>query len=220
MTSANPEQYDAWYRTARGAWIGEREYRMIRRYLQPRQNETVLDLGCGTGYFTRRLANDQDGEVIGMDRDPEAIRYAQLHAAKSETYVVASGEALPVASDTFDLSLSVTALCFADNQPQFLRELARVTRRRTAVGLLKRHSLLWREKRQGGGTGAYRGARWHAPQEALALFRAAGLHRPLVRTAINLPSGSKASRLAERLFPDFLPWGGFLLVVCDVEKDV
>lgn len=25
-----PEQYDAWYRTARGAWIGEIEYRLLR----------------------------------------------------------------------------------------------------------------------------------------------------------------------------------------------
>lgn len=29
------EEYDAWYRTPRGAWIGEVEYRLIRRLLAP-----------------------------------------------------------------------------------------------------------------------------------------------------------------------------------------
>ncbi|MGO9308714.1 MAG: class I SAM-dependent methyltransferase [Spirochaetia bacterium] len=215
-----PEQYDSWYRTGPGEWMGEREYRLVRHYLRPRSYETVLDSGCGTGYFTRRLAYDQDANVVGIDPDPEAIRYARLKTVKSETYAVARGEDLPFPSDSFDLSVSITALCFADDQLQFLKELARVTRRRIAVGLLYRHSLLWLKKGRCGGTGAYQGARWHTLQEALGLFKAAGLPSPLARTAINLPSGSKVSRLLERLLPDSFPWGGFLLVVCDVDKRV
>jgi cyclopropane fatty-acyl-phospholipid synthase-like methyltransferase len=70
MTLSNSEQYDAWYQTARGEWIGQQEYRLVRYYLGPRPHETVLDIGCGTGYFTRCFANDQDANVVGIDPDP------------------------------------------------------------------------------------------------------------------------------------------------------
>ena len=216
MTSTDLEQYDHWYRTPRGRWIGEREYGLTRRYLEPRPAETVLDAGCGTGYFTRCFARDQAATVVGIDSNPEAIRYARLHAARQETYALARGEALSFSSHSFDLAVSFTALCFADDQLQFLKELARVTRRRIAVGLLNRNSLLWVKKGRSGGKGAYRGAHWHTPREAIGLFSAAGLLNPSVRTAVNFASGSRAVRILERLLPDFLPWGGFLLMVCDV----
>ena len=31
-----PEQYEAWYATPRGAWIGEEEYCLLRSLLAPR----------------------------------------------------------------------------------------------------------------------------------------------------------------------------------------
>jgi 2-polyprenyl-3-methyl-5-hydroxy-6-metoxy-1,4-benzoquinol methylase len=53
MTAA---EYDAWYRTPRGEWIGETEYRLLGKLLAARPHETLIDVGCGTGYFTRRFA--------------------------------------------------------------------------------------------------------------------------------------------------------------------
>lgn len=53
-----PEQYDAWYDTSRGCWIGETEYQLIRRLLDPHPGESLLDVGCGTGWFTRAAVAD------------------------------------------------------------------------------------------------------------------------------------------------------------------
>ena len=39
-----PEDYDAWYRTPRGAWIGETEYRLLWNLLAPRPGERLLDV--------------------------------------------------------------------------------------------------------------------------------------------------------------------------------
>ena len=76
MTSAD---YDAWYDIPRGHWSGYTEYRLLRRLsaLQPR--ETLLDVGCGIGWFTRRFAATHGGHVTGLDRDAEHLAYARAH---------------------------------------------------------------------------------------------------------------------------------------------
>jgi SAM-dependent methyltransferase len=222
MTGPTPEEYDRWYQTPRGRWIGQLEYGLVRSLLKPRPEESLLDVGCGTGYFTRCLARDQAAAVVGVDPDPAVIEYARLHAANRERYIVAPGEALPFSSRAFDLSVSITAMCFVQDQVKFLREMARVTHRCFAVGLLHRHSLLWRCEGRGGGQGGYRGAHWHTKQEVVGIFAAAGLFPIFMRTALHFPSGNSVARMFERILPIWWPWGGFIIVICNVagqEKD-
>ncbi|MBI3918343.1 MAG: class I SAM-dependent methyltransferase, partial [Betaproteobacteria bacterium] len=75
-----PEQYDAWYRTPRGRWIGENEHRLLEALLAPAPGESLLDVGCGTGYFTRKFAR-RELPVTGVDLDPAMLDFARRHAA-------------------------------------------------------------------------------------------------------------------------------------------
>ena len=52
----NPADYDAWYATPRGRWIGDAEYALAARLLAPQAGDSLPDVGCGTGWFTRRAA--------------------------------------------------------------------------------------------------------------------------------------------------------------------
>jgi SAM-dependent methyltransferase len=52
-------------------------YRFLRRYL-PDPPASVLDIGCGTGHYTARLAED-GFEAWGVDLDPAMIDYARAH---------------------------------------------------------------------------------------------------------------------------------------------
>jgi len=46
-----PEQYEAWYATQRGAWIGDEEYRLIASLLAPeRRPEMMYDWGNYGGW--------------------------------------------------------------------------------------------------------------------------------------------------------------------------
>ena len=164
-----PAAYDAWYRTPRGAWIGETEFRLLRTLLQPELSASVIDVGCGTGYFTRRLA--RTGLLAtGIDSDTTAIHYAETQTAAGEQYLVGDARALPFPDAHFDYGVAITSLCFIPDQARALAELARVTRKGIALGLLNRHSLLYREKGRHVGQGAYRGAHWHTPREVRRLF--------------------------------------------------
>jgi ubiquinone/menaquinone biosynthesis C-methylase UbiE len=211
-----PEQYDAWYRTPRGAWIGDTEYRLLRRLLAPGTGETLLDVGCGTGYFTRRFARDGQ-PATGVDLDPAMLAVARAQQAAGERYVEGDALALPFADAAFDCSISVTALCFVPDEAAALADMLRVTRRRLVLGLLNRRSILHLQKARRGGAGAYRGAHWHTAREVRELFRRAGRASPRLEYAIFLPSGGFIARGLERAIPGGLPCGGFLAAAADCD---
>jgi ubiquinone/menaquinone biosynthesis C-methylase UbiE len=132
VSDTTAARYDAWYRTARGAWIGEREFDLLRRALAPRPGETLLDVGCGTGYFARLFAQRAGADVVGLDPDLAWLGFA--HSAGTPACVAGRAERLPFRDGSFDLAIAVTSLCFIRAQADALREIVRVTRRRLALG--------------------------------------------------------------------------------------
>jgi SAM-dependent methyltransferase len=208
--------YEAWYHTARGRWIGEVEFRLLRRLLRAGRGESVLDVGCGTGYFTRRFAGEAGLRVVGLDPDPAWLEFARAHGVGTETYCLGRAEALPFADRSFDYAISVTALCFIADQRSALREMLRVTRKRFAVGLLNRRSLLYLQKGRRGGTGAYRGAHWHTGAEIRTLLGGLPAANLALRTAVMLPGGGLLARCVEPLAGTRFPVGGFVVAAADV----
>lgn len=220
ISEARVREYDAWYDTPRGRWIGETEFTLLKSMLKPEEDASVIDIGCGTGYFTRLLANELRGELVGIDPDEESLRFARAHAARDERYENARGEALPFADGAFDYSLSVAALCFIPDERQAVCEMLRVTRKRFAIGLLNRHSLLWLDKGRDGGKGAYRGAHWHTAAEVRALFAGLPVTNLQLCSAIVLSGGGIMARLIERMWPSRWLCGAFLCVTGEVVRQV
>ena len=211
MSALSAAEYDAWYTSERGAWIGEVEYQLLLDLLQPQAGNSLLDVGCGTGWFTRRFAQIDDLRVTGVDIDQNWLDYARQHDPLS-TYLRADACTLPFADKSFDHSVSVTALCFIDDWPLAIQEIIRVTRSRFVIALLNRNSLLWREKAQDGGEGGYRGAHWHSIDELRQVLEALPVQQVKYQSAIFLPSGSLEARQAEALLSNDLKWGSFLVV--------
>lgn len=201
-----PQDYDNWYATPRGRWIGDTEFHLARKILAPQPGETLLDVGCGTGWFSRRFAAESL-HVTGLDPNPDSLVYARSKIGDID-WVEGDARSLPFADQTFDCVSSIAALCFIDNERQALAEIIRVTRRRFAIGWLNRSSLLHHQK---AGQGAYQGATWHTAKEIRALFAGLAVRDLTIQSAVFLPDANCLARTVEHLMPAFLPWGSLLI---------
>jgi len=207
----DPADYDAWYHTPRGRWVGETEYALAALLLAPKRGDSLLDVGCGTGWFTRRAAAD-DLVATGLDTNSVWLDFARAHSSPALNWVEGDARDLPFADASFDHVLSIAALCFIEDAQQAVAEAVRVARRRFAIGWLNRASLLYWQKGRHGGSGAYRGAHWNTAREVRALFSGLPVQNLKLRAAIFLPSGTGGATWLERSLPNMLPWGGMLLV--------
>jgi SAM-dependent methyltransferase len=205
----NPGDYEAWHKTARGSWIADREFDLMMRLLDPPAGATLLDVGCGTGHFSRRFAA-AGLRVAGLDPDPAMLGHAR-GLGGGVSYLLGTGTGLSFGDNAYDYVTAVTSLCFIADPERALREMWRVARRAVLLGLLNRRSLLYRQKHN---RGAYRGARWDTSAEVrrwtLALEPAP---RTTARSAIFMPGGGAFARAAEAVLPRVLPWGAFLAMV-------
>jgi len=211
------EEYDAWYRTPRGSWIGEAEYRLLYRLLAPAPGASLLDVGCGTGYFTRRFALDGH-PATGVDLDATMLAVARARRLAGERYVRGNALALPFEDAEFDCCVSVAALCFIADEAAALAEMLRVTRHRLALGLLHRRSILYLQKGRDGGKGAYRGAHWHTPHEVRELFSRVRCADPRLEYAVFLPGGGVLARAVELGMPSSTPLGAFLAAAAAADR--
>jgi ubiquinone/menaquinone biosynthesis C-methylase UbiE len=92
-------------------------------------SDRVLDLGCGTGWASRRMARMvPQGEVVGIDVADEMLRRAEQTSSgfKNVRYVWGSAEQIPAADNTFDKVLSVESFYYYADQGKALDELRRV----------------------------------------------------------------------------------------------
>ena len=75
--------------------------------LDPRSGEGILDLGCGTGHLTYKIANS-DAETVGIDSAPTMIEQARTHYPNLQ-FEVGDGTNLPF-TEQFDAVFSNAVL--------------------------------------------------------------------------------------------------------------
>lgn len=87
-----------------------------------------LDLGSGTGYFTRQLQQRYpQAQGVAVDIAEGMLRHARQHGMHAHA-VLGDAENLPVASDSVDLIYSSLALQWCEDFAQVLSEVQRVLR--------------------------------------------------------------------------------------------
>jgi trans-aconitate methyltransferase len=97
----------------------------VLEWLGPQAGERILDLGCGDGQLTLRIAAT-GAEVVGVDASP-----AMVAAARSRGVVAdeAPAERLPYSNAAFDAVFSNAALHWVRDQDAMMAQVRRVLRR-------------------------------------------------------------------------------------------
>lgn len=111
-------------------WEGRRE--LIRQFLQQADITRVLDVGMGTGNTVLFIQSMYpDAEVIGMDNDPESIRFARRKGIKK--IVRSDATHIPFPDKSFDAVLFLDVLEHIPDHLKALDEAKRVLRKNGIV---------------------------------------------------------------------------------------
>lgn len=96
-----------------------------------RRGARVLEVGCGPGHLSMRMATAHGLDVVGLDLDPAMIDRARARAARmapggGPTFQVGDVAALPFADGSFDIVVSTLSMHHWDDPSAALGEIARV----------------------------------------------------------------------------------------------
>ena len=192
------EDYEAWYETT-GRRTDRLEKALLQRLLAGFPTvQTLLEVGCGTGHFTRWF-QERGLQAVGLDVSTsmlvEAVRLGKPPCVQGDAL------SLPFSNNAVDIVALITTLEFIPEPVLALTEAFRVARCGLILGVLNRQSILgWRLKQEGGPV--WEVARFFNPAELVEIVRnAVGETATLVWWTILWP-------ITSRSLP--LPWGGFI----------
>ncbi|MFC7135771.1 class I SAM-dependent methyltransferase [Halobaculum litoreum] len=178
------DEFDAWAADGRDKGMEERHWHTAKHVLARmpvEDGDRVLDLGTGSGYALRALA-DTTGMArgYGLDGAPEMAHNAREYSREAEPdadlgFVVGDFGHLPFADDSLDHAVTMEAFYYSHDPHRTLREVARVLKPggtfHCAVNYYEEnvHSHEWQD------TISVDMTRWDAAEYRTA-FREAGLH--------------------------------------------
>jgi len=206
FTVTAARSYDAWYRSPAGRQMVHDEEVLLARLLTGLPNaRSVVDIGCGTGHFTRWFAA-RGLEVVGVDTVPAMLTVAH-ETGRADRYVQAAAEALPFRAGSVDLAALITSLEFMAEPCLVLREAGRVARTGLLLGVLNLASPLGAGRKLAAllHPSPYRAARFMTPWRLEQLARrAAGRRVAGVHSATTLWPAWAPTPVRR------LPFGGFI----------
>lgn len=126
------DEFNRWAEAGRGEGM-ERDHLPIVEpmllLMNLRPGETILDIGCGTGWLCRLLgARVPQSRIVGVDVSDEMIRRAQAASAAfpNVSFSMGSIESIPCESDSFTRAISVESAYYWPRPAEGLKEVFRV----------------------------------------------------------------------------------------------
>jgi ubiquinone/menaquinone biosynthesis C-methylase UbiE len=149
------QEFNQWAATGRGDEMEDHHSDITDQTLalmNIQASDRILDLGCGTGWASRRMAHlTTAGEVVGLDVSDEMLHRAEEASSgfKNIRYVWGSAEKIPTADSFFTKVLSVESFYYYADQGRALKELHRVMATEAQLSILinlykdNHYSLRW-----------------------------------------------------------------------------
>jgi len=127
------EEFDSWAASGRDKGMEDRHWHTAKRALARmpvEAGDTVLDLGCGSGYALRALRETADiGHGVGLDGSPEMAHNAAGYTDDAAVdLLVGEFGSLPFADNSIDHVFSMEAFYYVPDPAHTLAELRRIIR--------------------------------------------------------------------------------------------
>jgi ubiquinone/menaquinone biosynthesis C-methylase UbiE len=138
------DSYDSWYNTPMGEFVDAVETGLAFKMFKVRKGMKILDVGCGTGNFSIKLA-DMGCRVTGVDISVNMLDIARKKAEKGGyniDFYNMDAYSLDFADEEFDGVFSMAAFEFITQPEKALDELLRVVKKggQVLVGTISRDS--------------------------------------------------------------------------------
>jgi ubiquinone/menaquinone biosynthesis C-methylase UbiE len=192
-------KYEAWYQTS-GIRVDIQEKSLLKELLKifPDVN-SILEVGCGTGHFTRWFENECGLIAYGMDKS----RAMLIEAKRYGSTMLIEGDAgnIPLSSNVVDISIFITTMEFLSNPDIAIREAYRVSRMGIIIGTINSSSLLGMKYRKIDG-----------PIWGKAHFLSISRLKRIIKRAIGSQTEVMWRTTLWPILPGYLPlpWGGFI----------
>ena len=124
------KDYDEWYESVPGAYVDQVETSVLWELLNPIAGMEILDVGCGTGHQSMKLAHlgcRVTGIDIASNMLKEAEKKNQCESLAVDFYEM-NCEQMNFADDSFDAAISMAALEFIQNPCGAFDEMRRVVK--------------------------------------------------------------------------------------------
>ncbi|MDE1848645.1 MAG: methyltransferase domain-containing protein [Nanoarchaeota archaeon] len=112
-------------------YLTRKENRIVNKLLRKILPRRILDLGCANGYSTIGMTRGLDSEIIGLDNNSDAIRFAKRFAREKHntSFVIGNMDSLDFENGYFDVVILKRALenmTSRDSQSRVINEVGRV----------------------------------------------------------------------------------------------
>ena len=102
-------------------------YEATERLLRPRNDDTILDIGCGNGIMLERIAHACDCRLIGTDISEDALEIAKRQLAGTNVEPRRCPvDDMPLEDATVDKALTINTIYFWEDLASGFEEIARV----------------------------------------------------------------------------------------------
>ncbi len=138
MTESNTknlrEEFNRWAEAGRGDGMEEDHLPITLPVLEKMRlgpAENVLDVGCGAGWLSRRIARMvPEGRVVGMDISDEMVRVARRGSQEHDNILYITGEVdeIPWEPNFFTHAISVESAYYWPEPAKGVKEIHRVLR--------------------------------------------------------------------------------------------
>ncbi len=144
LFNGEAEKYDKWYETKLGKHIDKVETECAFSLFKVKPGMYLLDIGCGTGNFSIKLAQ-LGASVVGIDVSQKMLVKAHEKAKLSKINIefkLMNGLELEFLDNTFDGVFSMAAIEFIIDYPKMIFEMFRVCKQggHILVGTINRDS--------------------------------------------------------------------------------